>query len=165
VSKGLGQVQRAILDLIAREPEGAWTITDLCEVIYGDIGKSRRVSVGRALRKMTLPDGWNTARWGIHHCLYFEASLEGQIRKLWRMDYRDWTLKRVKANEWVREHAQKALDYVNATPLERLDLDIQRQQQFLVTIRMCGGPIPRDTVEYIMQLQEKRTALAEGSDE
>ena len=138
-----GTSQRAILDLIAREPEGAWTITDLCEALYGDVGKSRRVAVGRALRKMKLPDGWNTARCGIHHCLYFEASLEGQMRRLWRMKYRHWTLEEVRENEYGEGRAQKALGYVNATPLERLDLDIQGQQQLLAMIKMCGGAISR----------------------
>ena len=111
---------------------------------------------------MKLPHGWNTGCWGVHHCLYFEASLEGQIRALWRTTYRHWTLKRVRAHEWAREQAQKALDYFNATPLERLDLDIQRQQQALVMIRSCGGGIPKGLAESIWRLQEKRNALAEG---
>ena len=34
MSRGRGRVQRAILDLIAANPDGAWSTDDLCEIIY-----------------------------------------------------------------------------------------------------------------------------------
>ena len=55
MSKGPGKVQRVILDLMAAEPDGAWTVEDLCERVYLGINrveKKNRVVVLRAVRKI-----------------------------------------------------------------------------------------------------------------
>jgi hypothetical protein len=57
---GLGHIQRTILELIAANPDGAWTIRDLCRHVYGPgyATKAQRVAVGRALLHMKLPGTW-----------------------------------------------------------------------------------------------------------
>ena len=62
ISRGLGHVQR-ILNRIAAEPNGAWTINTLCRMVYGQhVTKVQREAVNRALRHMTLPGTW-AIRW------------------------------------------------------------------------------------------------------
>ena len=70
MSRGPGKVRRAISDLMKSEPDGAWTIEDLCKRVYAGINsveKKHRVSVLRAVRKAidgdpdwTLYEGDNT---------------------------------------------------------------------------------------------------------
>ena len=61
MSRGPGRVQKIITDLIASNPHGAWSVTELCKHIYPNalIEKKHRVSVTRALRKMALPATWH----------------------------------------------------------------------------------------------------------
>ena len=60
MSRGRGRLQNIITDLIASDPHGAWSVTQLCKHIYRDarIEKKHRVAVIRALRKMVLPSTW-----------------------------------------------------------------------------------------------------------
>jgi hypothetical protein len=69
MSRGFGHVQRAILGLIEANAHDAWTIERLCEAIDPTTPwrptKARRVAVGRALRRMTLPGTRTvTSPWG-----------------------------------------------------------------------------------------------------
>jgi hypothetical protein len=54
MSRGLGKVQRAIASLVESDPDGAWTIGDLCQHVYGATDKAKRVVVLRVIRKMQL---------------------------------------------------------------------------------------------------------------
>jgi hypothetical protein len=51
MSKGLGHIQRAIVELIAAEPDGAWQTSAICSRVYGiskyAVSKSKRVAVTR----------------------------------------------------------------------------------------------------------------------
>jgi hypothetical protein len=61
MSKGLGYVKRAIIELIESSgPEDVgWTIGWLCEHIYGENStRSRRAALIRAIKTMKLPVGW-----------------------------------------------------------------------------------------------------------
>jgi hypothetical protein len=49
---------------------------------------------------------------------------------------------------------------VNATTLERLDLEIASRQRIHAGIRECGGTISREEAECLLWLQEQRSALA-----
>ena len=55
MSRGPGRVQKIITDLIASNPHGAWSVTELCKHIYPDahMEKKHRVAVTRRRR----PDG------------------------------------------------------------------------------------------------------------
>jgi hypothetical protein len=65
MSEGPGHIQRAILELISAEPDGAWQTSEICHRVYGWCGleysrffsalKGERAAVSRALRTMKLP--------------------------------------------------------------------------------------------------------------
>jgi hypothetical protein len=68
MSKGPGRVQRTIIALIEAEPDGAWTVEDLCRAAYPQtetVAKTRRQAVLRAWRTMpatrSLPGTWTFA--------------------------------------------------------------------------------------------------------
>jgi hypothetical protein len=81
MSKGPGRVQRAILALIAANPNGAWTTEDLCRAAYPGVNrveKKHRLSALRALRTMALPGMWmvrRLSRPGVEHCLLIGVAL------------------------------------------------------------------------------------------
>ena len=53
MSRGPGRIERAIYDLFADHPEGAWTTEDLCRRVYptaNRIEKKHRVAVLRAVK-------------------------------------------------------------------------------------------------------------------
>jgi hypothetical protein len=58
MSKGHGRVQRTILGLIVGNPDGAWSITDISQQVYGRADKAQWVAVGRAPRHMPLLGTW-----------------------------------------------------------------------------------------------------------
>ena len=65
MSKGLGYVKRAIIELIESSgPEDVgWTVGWLCEHIYGDNStRSQRAALIRAIKTMKLPVGWKFER-------------------------------------------------------------------------------------------------------
>jgi hypothetical protein len=63
MSRGYDATQRAILDLIASNPHGAWTTLALATAIYGDASKPCHNAVLRALRAMKLPGSWAEYGW------------------------------------------------------------------------------------------------------
>ncbi len=71
MSRGPGKIERAIRQLMADKPTGAWNVEDLCERVYTDINrveKKHRVSVLRALRRVVQDDAdwclWRSERIG-----------------------------------------------------------------------------------------------------
>jgi hypothetical protein len=68
MSEGPGHIQRAILELILAEPNGAWQTSEICHRVYGWFGledsrifsalKGERAAGSRALRTMKLPGTW-----------------------------------------------------------------------------------------------------------
>ena len=50
--------RRAILELIASDPNGDWNVHQICERIYGHSDHLKRERIRRALRDMSLPGTW-----------------------------------------------------------------------------------------------------------
>ncbi len=73
MSRGPGRIQRKIVDLIAANPDGAWTKAGLCQHVYGLVEKRHRVAVIRASERMELPPLWKVCVLGPQGgelCLY-----------------------------------------------------------------------------------------------
>jgi hypothetical protein len=51
-------IRRAILDLIASDPDGDWTFASICRRIYGSSDVNKYNAVRRVLRRMQLPGTW-----------------------------------------------------------------------------------------------------------
>ena len=69
MSKGLGWVQRRIVDAFAKSADGYFSTSELCRIVYETekIEKKHRVAVTRALRKLpceALPNLW---KWDLPH--------------------------------------------------------------------------------------------------
>ena len=66
MSRGPGKIERAIRQLMADQPDGAWTVEDLAERVYpgvNQVEKKHRVSVLRVLKKVTADDpDWTLMR-------------------------------------------------------------------------------------------------------
>ena len=58
MSRGPGRIECGIRQLMADEPDGAWTVEDIAEKLYSTTGveKKHRVSVIRALNRITKND-------------------------------------------------------------------------------------------------------------
>lgn len=84
MSRGLGHVQRKLCDLMESAPEGAWSRTELCRIVYPDspsVTRAQRTAVGRALRAMLTNSQWNELTFGHgERVLYNTASAESRIR-------------------------------------------------------------------------------------
>jgi hypothetical protein len=156
MSKGPGRVQRVILGLIATEPDGAWTVEDLCRAVYPHTQvamKMRRVAVLYALRKIKLPGTWTVERLrrqGGAYCLYDPCSDEAQahvgwLESTWGDSFEVW-----KANphriESARQRAAEARRWRDAPPVEKLDMEIGRLQTRMGFIGMAlqNGGDPKE---------------------
>ena len=51
-------IRRAILELIASDPDGDWDIASLCEHIYGRSDPRKYYVIRRVIRDMMLPGTW-----------------------------------------------------------------------------------------------------------
>jgi hypothetical protein len=117
MSKGHGRVQRKILDLIAAEPNGAWSITDICHRVYGRADKAQRVAVGRALRHMPLPGTWTVyGRHGRHHWLMDECNMASVCAA-----HGDDSNK---PGFGAKLTVTRAIRWRDASPVERIDIQI-----------------------------------------
>jgi hypothetical protein len=152
MSKGPGRVQRAILGLIEAEPDGAWTIADLCRDAYpgaNQIERKHRVAVLSALRRLPALPGtwraWNRYRRGTKHYLCDPCN--------------ERSLARVVGAERARALAAEERRWRDASPAERIDIQIQHAQQVLGLYKMAGTGDPavmREIAEDIMALQAER---------
>jgi hypothetical protein len=128
--RGPGRIQQEITALIAANPDDAWTLGELCGLIYyGQRScsptpeKKHRVAVTRALRQMELPPLWRTVRLnrsGAEHCLYNTGSLESTKRKY---HLAGWPLDSVCLIEHVPKEVAEARRYHEAPPVEKIDID------------------------------------------
>jgi len=50
--------RRAIFELIASDPNGDWSVREICERIYGRFDPLEAETVRRALQHMSLPGTW-----------------------------------------------------------------------------------------------------------
>ena len=146
MSKGPGRVQRAILALIAAEPDGAWSFEELCGLIYppGErIERAQLLSVGRALKRMTLPGTWTT------------CSFSGD-RRWWLCDPCNLASMRKAHPSWR-----------DATPLKQIEMQIESAQTHIALLSMGlqGGDVAlisadlRKAAERIKKLQSQRAEL------
>jgi hypothetical protein len=149
MSRGPGRVQRSILALIKDEPDGAWTIEDLCRHIYGvrTIEKKHRVAVLRAFDNMDLPQPWYLSRQGNACCLHNPLSLDSEIRREWLSHFSylnlGLSLDRFKQDyghiiERARDTVAEATRYHQADELGKLDIEIANQQKQLAVCAMAG---------------------------
>jgi hypothetical protein len=128
VCRGPGRIQQEIAALIAANPDDAWTPE-----------KKHRVAVTRALRQMELPPLWRTVRLnrsGAEHCLYNAGSLESTKRKY---HLAGWPLDSLYLIERVPKDVADARRYDEASPVEKVDIDIGRLQQRTVALKRLGA--------------------------
>ena len=93
MSRGPGKIERAIRQLMAAEPTGAWTVEDLCERVYAGINrveKKHRVSVLRALRRAVRDD----ADWA----LWTSEGIGGRVVLVNRTNVESYGLARLKTD-------------------------------------------------------------------
>jgi hypothetical protein len=91
MSRGLGKTQRQILATIAAHPHEAWSVQELCGLIYPGSTEPTRAQTNatiRAIKRMTLPGRWkfgyvsrDRRRW-----LYDAGNLKAVSRRMWRLE-------------------------------------------------------------------------------
>jgi hypothetical protein len=177
MSKGPGRVQRVVLGLIAADPDGVFTIADLCRHAYPDeaaeVAKKHRVAVICALRRMALPGTWwirRLRRAGSELSLFDPCSDESQTRVRWlefgrggqaMMTYDRWK----ELFPYLVEQANEAAAYArrrrDASPVEKLDIQIADAQQMLGMMKMAGTDpaLMRRDAERLVALQAERAKL------
>jgi hypothetical protein len=177
MSKGPGRVQRVVLGLIATEPDEVFTIADLCRHVYPDaaeVAQKHRVSVRYALRHMPLPGTWGVrrlSRAGSELCLFDPCSDESQTRVRWlefgrggqaMMTYDRWKELFPYLVKQAHKAATDARRWRDASPVEKLDIQIANAQQMLGMMKMAGpadSASMRRDVERIVGLQTARAKL------
>jgi hypothetical protein len=163
MSRGLGHVQRTILAMIEAEPHGALTVEEICPRIYPTeaVEKKHRVAVLRAVRRMKLPGTWKVRHaWsaGSPCCLFDECDDESQMRAVFE-DYSWASFERWKESEHgarVRLYAAEAREYRDASPVKKLEIEIERKKNFLASFGDLGGQIE----ERVAALEVERNRLA-----
>jgi hypothetical protein len=157
MSRGHGYVQRKVLELIAANPNGAWTIADLCWIIYRRITKAHRVAVGRALRRMTLPGTWAIKQyWGDRkHWLCDPCNLESM-----KIACRGHPTNFQPGGQ-VYENVERAKRWRDASPIERIDIQIEslQQQSRLVVMGRGDRSFVRQCADRTVQLLAERKRL------
>jgi hypothetical protein len=179
MSRGLGRIQQAIIELIETEPHGAWTTTQLCQHTYDDsVEKRHRVAVARALRRMTLPPLWWVRRadkQGAEYCLYNAGDEESTSRAVFFGDSYAWNY--ANFEQWkercphridkARKCVEEVLCYHNASPIEKLDIDIDRVRQQIALLHGVGTSGANEFVTQLArraaELIERREALKAGT--
>jgi hypothetical protein len=163
MSKGPGHVQRAVLALIAAEPDGAWSYERLCQRIYpptpGGPTRAQLGALGRALQRMTLPGTWTTGGVGGDRrtWLYDECNLASMREAHPRLHEHHF-----KPGGRVFERVEKAKRFRDAPPLERIAMQIVDVQTKMGLLRMAGALTPdgmKAAAERIKELEAKRAAL------
>jgi hypothetical protein len=85
LSSGPGHIKQAIAALIAAQPSGAWTTTELAQRAYRIhvVERRHKLAVALAIRTMALPAGWRvaqTARQGGEN-VFFNAGSDESIAR------------------------------------------------------------------------------------
>jgi len=142
MSRGPGRIQQTIIELIASDPHGAWTVGQICERIYPDewqkhrvaVARALRHAVARALRHMELPGTWSI---GPSHpkreyCLYDKCDEESAQRQIYfaidvSISFAAWKQNPDKSSFWI-EHVRKEVStarrHRDGSPIEKLDIEI-----------------------------------------
>jgi hypothetical protein len=151
MSRGPGRIQQAIVGLIEADPQGAWTTTELCEYIYrSSVERWDRVAVAQALRGMKLPPLWcvrRTGKQGAEHCLYNAGDVESTLRAAFAGDAASgyaWNFEAWKARyphriERARKDVGEALRYYNASPVEKLAIEVSELRRVIELLHMASA--------------------------
>lgn len=167
MSRGPGHVQRTILALIADQPHGAWSTSDLCRKVYRDypVTRTERVAVTRALRSMTLPGTWST-QWESHareRFLCDPCDLASMSYKVHRFTY---SRHHLEPGGMIFEAVERAKRWRDGSPVERLDMQIEHiteQARLLASAGMLVGDVAKSIGEEVARLNDEKTRLAEGA--
>ena len=178
MSRGSGRIQEAIVAMIETEPQGAWTTTQLCERIYGtSIEKWHRPAVARTLGGMKLPPLWcarRTGKPGTERCLYNAGDVESTLRAAFLGDSanrHDWDFEAWKERyphriERARNDVGKALRYHHASPMEKLDIEVNELRQVIGLLRIAATSEGNDKISRLVRrahgIIERREALKSG---
>jgi hypothetical protein len=155
MSRGAGHIQRTILALIADQPHGAWSTSDLCDIVYGRgvITKAQRVAVTRALRRMTLPGTWCTEWCGgwrrdtYENYLCDPCDLQSMSFKVTRLGCDPAHLE---PGGIVHKAVQRAKRWRDASPVERIDMEIEVARDLL------------EDAERVAELQAEKARLIDA---
>ena len=163
MSRGLGRIQQAIVAMIEAEPRSAWTTTQLCERIYGaNVERWHRVAVARALSRMKLPPLWcrsRTGKPGAESCLYNAGDVESTLRAAFlgdpagghAWDFAAWKERYPHRIERARKDAGEALQYHNASPIEKLSLEVNELRQVIGLLRMAAASETNDETSRLLR--------------
>jgi hypothetical protein len=148
MSEGSGHIQRAILELILAEPDGAWQTSEICHRVYGWCGleyspffsvlKGERAAVSRALRTMKLPGTWEVYRSRTRSGEFWlcDPCNDESMMKREAAELNCYSVKVLKkfykgAVEQITTRAAEARRYRDATPAGRLAIDIEQEEKKL----------------------------------
>jgi hypothetical protein len=159
MSRGHGRIQRGILDLIETNPDGAWRTSDLCWTIYKRVAKAQRVAVSRALRRMTLPGTWNTVAPSgyTEYWLCDPCNLASM-----KIVYRGSSPSNFEPGGMHYEGVERAKRWRDASPLERIEMQIEDRIRYAAVVKRCNSATPEFTREYaerMKELQEEKAKL------
>ena len=158
MSKGPGWRQRTIAALIEANPDGAWAYEHLCALIYGKRGftRSQKSGVGRALKTMRLPGTWTIGSFGGDRrwWLYDPCNLASTRKSIGRCDPSHW-----EPGGMYFKMVEKAKRYRDATPLERVEMDIADADVDMRRAKEIGEGDPAEVAERIERLKARKAEL------
>jgi hypothetical protein len=170
MSRGPGRIQQTIIELIASDPHGAWTVGQICEHIYSDEWRAQKHRiVTRALRHMELPGTWSI---GLSHrkreyCLYDKCDEESTLRETYLgiggapLSFAAWKQNPDKSSFWIkhiREQVSTARRHRDGSPIEKLDIEIA-ELNFEKSRYGGSGPNADACQKQIAELIEKKKEL------
>jgi hypothetical protein len=175
MSRGLGRVHEVIIAMMEAEPQGAWTTTQLCERIYGtSVEKSHRAAVARALFGMKLPPLWcvrRTDKPGAEYCLYNAGDVKSTLHAIfvgdsagrYAWDFEAWKERYPHCIEKARNDVDEALRYHDASPMEKLDIEVNELRQVIGLLRIASASGATDEISRLArrarEIIEQREAL------
>jgi hypothetical protein len=172
MSRGPGKLQRGLTRLLLQDPEGAWTIGGLAEIVYGSAlpsapEKKHRVALLRMLKGNTLPGTWRL--WFEGRMAYLcdpcsdasmlqRMALQHGQRCTWGRPY---LVSDLTAHSRGRalEKAADARRWRDASQSERIEIQIENHKNWL---KVAGGYMPneaKNVMKWIVELQAELQSL------
>jgi hypothetical protein len=99
MSRGPGRIERAIMAVVAAEPDNAFTVADLCDRVYPGVNrieKKHRVAVARAMKNAADRSAGELGLWTDGGC----ARGNSKLVLFRRYDVMSLSLARLKADGW-----------------------------------------------------------------
>jgi hypothetical protein len=157
-----GVVEQAVLKLIAADPDGAWSTTQICRQLYPDLGRVERehqTAIIRALRSMQLPGTWGALKILGELWLCDPCNLASM-----RAARRGGDPAHFAPGGMVYEQVERAKRFGDGSPLEWVQMRIEEEQKWAAQLMQAGGD--RDALravgERIAELVKERDALMAG---